>query len=1061
MTTWLGAMRARLRAYRTTLLGLATLTALVTAAVGGTLAFVEQSSTQSVQAAPDLASGAASVLRLDTRIGPDALEQDQLARSVIEDKLAGAPVDVLRSVRSEPVTPLLDDTELARTVLVADLALPDHAELTGGRWPAGTGEGALRSTAATVLGIEVGHEMVMGGVPVTVVGLWEPLAPESPFWAMDTMATGPGDEPPYGPVLVDEATLVTVQDDAFVRWSLLPRVGELSVDDTTALASGLQSVRGSLQASPAQVRGVVESGSLATTVLRLDADAATARAVTGVPVAVLVLISLVAIIQVARLLVAIRGRESQILVARGASIGQMGMVAAAEAVPCAVGGAVVGAGLSWVAVVTAGPGGAVTDAAWRWIALSAVVVALVVVSMLIVVVVLDTRGLARLRAVDAAGRTRTVLGLGVVVLLVAAAALAGWRVWRAQAQQVPAAEEIVVLAPGILLLVGALLALVVLAPASRLAERWAARARALVPVLPARQVSRRLAGYAVPTLLVALATGALVLANTYGATTSGLQAQVDAVRAGSDVRILTGARGPVAPLTTVPVVDAGDAAQTSLVLSSTATIGDSEVRVLAVPAGRAESVLPATGPGAAAQLRPLTPSGDVLPGVGLPEGATQLTVDVRGRAGAEEPTQEDPLWSRPAVGGPPVRVSTTIWLADTSGGMVRLTGPSVRLPVDGPFAEALLSEPVSLDAGVPDGGSWRVVAIDFEVDKHEADVTFQVEAVGLTAILAAGERVPVGEGAASWTLEDALLGPSLESRRTGETTVSVLPGPVAGVTGDLTRGIATERVRLRPASSTALTELSAVATPGLLDRLGLGIDDTAVVHLGGHSVTVRFVGEVPVVPGGLEPLALAVDLDALHALGLSARPAPVAANEVWVALPPGSSADDAATRISASGPAGWTVVTASPAVIGISGSVAAAFWLAGAGALALALAGTWSVLGALARDRRGEVVALRAVGVTGRQQQRSRSLEVAGVLVFALLSGLLAGSLVAGATVGLFARISVPAAPVGLTQAVAVTMGPAALALIGLVGGAVLLVWAHSRTVRRQAHDLDHREDAR
>lgn len=1065
MTMWDGTVRARLRAYRTTLAGLATLAALVTAAVGGTLAFVEESSTQSIQAAPDLASGAASVTQLETRMGSDALVQDSQARAVIEGKVSGAPVDVLRSVRSEPVTALLDGDELGRVVLLADPALAAHAGLTEGGWPARPGQGAVRGDAAAALGVEVGQEIVVDGAAVTVVGLWEALDPDAPFWAMDALATGAGADGPFGPVLVDEATLLTVQDDPFVRWSLLPRVAELSVDDVGAMATGLTTLRSTFHASPAQVRGVVETGTLGATTLRLDADAATARAVTGVPVVVLLLISVVSIAQVARLLVAIRGRESQILVARGASATQLGLLAAVEALPSAVGGALLGIGVAWSTVTVAGPGGALTDAAWRWILLSAAGLAILVVGILVLVVVLDTRALARLRAVDAAGRTRTVVGIGALMLLAAAAALAGWRVWLARTQLVPAAEELVVMAPGILLLTGALLSLVVLAPTLRAVDRWAGRSGGVVPVLAARQVSRRLTGYAVPVLLVALATGTLVLANTYGATTAGLQDQVDAVRAGADLRVLTGTRGTVTPRTTVPEIDAGDSAQTSLVLNATGVIGDGEVRVLAVPGGRLNAVLPATGPGAASLLTPvLEPDHDQLPGLALPEDTTAVSLVVRGRAGAE-PADDSKPWSRSAVGGRPVRVDTTIWLADSSGGVVRIAGPTAQLPVDGGFADAVPTEGVAAAADLPCAGPWRVVALDIEINNHDTEVTFQVEATSMTATLATGETAPVSVDAGeSWALEQALLGTALQAWPTGESTLVVQDGPVPAITASLfpgVVGVATERIRLRPAVEDTVAELRAVATPALLDRLDLEIGDTADLRIGGDQLTVRFVGEVSVVPGGLDPLALAVDLDAVHALGLRSSPAPVAANEVWIAAAPGVSVTDTADRVSAAVPASWSVVGTADGPAGTSGPVGTAFWLAGIGALALALAGTSSVLGAMAGDRRGEVVALRSVGVTATQQGRSRSLEITGVVGFAVLAGLVAGALVAATSIELFARITVPTAPAGLTQDVVVAVLPSLVALIGIVLGAAVCVVAQARTVRRQALDLDHREDAR
>ena len=67
----------------------------------------------------------------------------------------------------------------------------------------------------------------------------------------------------------------------------------------------------------------------------------------------------------------------------------------------------------------------------------------------------------------------------------------------------------------------------------------------------------------------------------------------------------------------------------------------------------------------------------------------------------------------------------------------------------------------------------------------------------------------------------------------------------------------------------------------------------------------------------------------------------------------------------------------------------------------------------------------------------------------------------ASTVVELFARITVPTAPVGLTQDVVVAALPSVVALSGVVLGAAVCVVVQTRTVRRQALDLDHREDAR
>ena len=69
--------------------------------------------------------------------------------------------------------------------------LPDAARLVEGEWPTGADEGALQEAAADSLGVGVGDEIVVGDIPVTIVGLWAALDPGEARWFGDP-AVGSG-----------------------------------------------------------------------------------------------------------------------------------------------------------------------------------------------------------------------------------------------------------------------------------------------------------------------------------------------------------------------------------------------------------------------------------------------------------------------------------------------------------------------------------------------------------------------------------------------------------------------------------------------------------------------------------------------------------------------------------------------------------------------------------------------------------------------------------------------------------------------------------------------------
>ncbi|KQU00290.1 hypothetical protein [Sanguibacter sp. Leaf3] len=1068
-----GLVRARLRASRAALLGLTAVTLLVAGTVGGTFAFVEQSSTQAVRTAPDLLTGPGAVLRVTTRLAPDPAAQDGTVRQIFASATGETPVDVSRSLTTEARSAsAADGTPLEQVVLSARTA-------AAGSTVPGPGEALLPTSAAEPLGLEVGDTVVVADVPLVVVGLWEP-GPGVPGSALDE-TSGSG-EPPYGPVLVDEQTLLAVQDDPFVGWTLSTRTPLLTVDDVATLAAGLPGVRGAVTAGSADVRGVVETGTLTATVAALDAQASTARAVTTAPVVLLLVVSLVSLVELARMLVAVRARESQILVARGASAAQLGRLGLVEVLPAAVGGALLGGAGAWAALALVGPVGGWTTLGAAWIVGSAAGVAALVAVVFVVVTAVDARSLARVRAVDASGRARTAVGVVAVVLLGAVSVLLGWRLWRARGLAVPEAEALVVAAPGVLLLALVLVVLVLLAPTLRLVERRARRRPGLAPVYAARQVSRRLVAFTVPAVLVALATGSVLLASGYSGTVDHLRGQVGGLATGSDVRVQTTTTGVVTPLTTVPAldVDAGVAAASSLVLDVEGTVGDGPVRVLAVPGEQIAPLLSRTPAVDASSLVVVAPR-PALPGLALPEGTSALRLDLAGQA-VEAEIDETRFSGRirapmPAFGGPPVPVTTVVWLADEHGGIVQTSADPVSFPVlagdDGARTD------VEVEIAVPDTTSrWRVVSIELRADPRRGPVALDLAVTSVGTLAASGDAADDGTseptdlaGAkGTWSLLDALVGASGTGYDGSLSLTSPPDAVLPAVSGVLEAAAVQVRLRfmppgadpsLDPGATDLAPAVPAVVVPELLARLDAAVGDTLDATVVGQRVTLEIVGSVPALPGGLGGPALMLDLDALQAFGLRTARAPAAADEIWVAAQDPSEVGVLVEAVETQVPPAWTVTSAGTAAAVPAPSIGSAFWIAAAGAVALSLAGTWSVLGALGRARRGEVVALRAVGVSGGAQARSRTSELLIVLGCAVVAGLVSGALVTLAVAGLFARVTVPEAFAGIASGVHPSVVPMVVLLLALVVGAGLLVADQARTVRRQALDLDHREDAR
>lgn len=1069
--------RRRSRAQSGLLATILLLAAIIVATVGTTVGHVQSSATAGARDALDGATATARAVQVQTRVAADPQAQDARVREVVASDLSGVPLTVHRTVRTEPlplVVPASDGSdavgeEPTRAVLEVDPALEDVAEVDG-TWPSAPDETAMHADAAAALGVVVGDVVVVDrsetdpeaepGARLTVVGTWRPTDAADPRWFDDPLSVAGADGSVLGPLVVTQDALDALGTTPFVRWTVVPDAARVQPADLAEIAAGATALRGGLRDDDTvAVRGLTVAGELAATADEARAALRAASAVTLVPVLLLLVVSVVALVQVARLLAQTRAGEVGLLVARGASTQQLTVVSAVEAGVVVGVGAVVGGVAAQLVVAATADGAGQVAVPWL-VALAGAVVGSALVT---AVAGAQARAVARLRQVDRSGRARAAAALGTLVLALVVAALCLWQLLRYGSPVVVTGsttqvDPLAVLAPAAALVALALVATGVLGPVGSVAERLAARGTGLTVPLAARQVARRLVVVAVPVVLVVLAAGSGTLAGAYAGTTGALRTSVAELRTGADVRVLTGGATTVTGTTNPPPVAdyaaLDGATGASSVLDAAAVLGEDPLALLALDAGSAQDVVAAGDPALlVAGLR--DPSADL--GVLLPDGAERLTLDVTASAAATvEVTPEQPFyWSdvHQARG-----LRAVAWVADGSGALhqVPLGELSVTYATD--VDADVTSSPTThaLTGELPGPGTWRLAAVDLLVGTPAMPGRASVTLDG------ASVRTPAGD-------EDVALdggwGPVTALVREGLAEVG--PAAPAGFSALLTTDGLPLALRILPGGDDAPPPVPVTVPVPLAERYELAPGDESVLTASGVDVPVRVAQVVDVVPGAVERTAVVADQATLLQHLLRVMQAVPRAGEVWL-----GAAGDATARedLAAASLALARETGADDATVAVAGAetgpdvsapVRVAFWLAAAGAVVLALAGVLAVAVALLRSRRAEVMVLRALGMPSGAQSRGRALELAAVTGTSVVLGVLAGWVVAVLTVPPLARATLGDAADVLPVPLETSLAPTVLLVGVLVAGLGGVAGVVAARVRAQALDAEYREEIR
>jgi hypothetical protein len=593
----------RLRAHLALFAALFGVVAIIAGASGGLAGYLTGETTSGVRAAFSAATGSEAALRVEVRSAGET--QDAELRETAAARFSGAPLLIDRTVQSEPTVAIADGREVR--IVLASLPLQERATLVSGSWAARADEGVLQDAAATLLDLAPGDVVEFpDGRAITITGTWSALDALDPIWFGESLASSGVDGDAVGPLVVAEDAYAELRP--FARWVITPDPALVTAGDLGPIVTGTAGLREALSESETFATGnVLSSGGLEAFAAELAGSIDALAGIAPVPAVLLGAIGIVALVELARLLVRVRIVETALLRSRGASPQRIMAGAAAEAAAVAIPAAALGAALAQVAT---GVG--------EWpIALA---VALATVIAFCAVALLDARRPLSRESAQDSGRGRRVAGYGLVVLALAAAAVSVWQFRLYGSPIVRGADgrsnvdPIAVLAPTLALVAGALLVVLALAPASAGLQALTRRGR-VGWALAGWQLARRVTVFATPVLLVALAVGGVVVAGAYSATWE--RATTIAREAGNGAAVRVATAWPIADL---PDVDAASPA-----LTATLQVGDDAVQLLALPAELLPAVVePAGGTVDAAALAAAIATTPALP---LPEGTTALESD--------------------------------------------------------------------------------------------------------------------------------------------------------------------------------------------------------------------------------------------------------------------------------------------------------------------------------------------------------------------------------------------------------------------------------------------------
>ncbi len=1027
-------------------LAAAALTTLVAAAVGAALAvFAGQALPQAVKHDLVVAPGTAMVVT-GTFAGGTPAQTSAALHSSIANTLDGVPFALWQGIWSDPLGFVAGSLPAKPTSLAsADTPLlqaaslqgvTDHAVLVSGRWPsqlaapsggtASTGAGgaipaALPASTAALLKLHPGDVLHVvdrssdASLTFLITGLFaerQTSGSAASYWQLNSVpasgsATASGFTT-YGPLVVSPSAFPGLLAVGTGTWVAQPDMADFTASHLSAISASAGVIGASNLLS-----GLTLTTNLPAVLATTGDNVAVARSLLGISALELLVLTVAALLAVARLLAAQREGETALLTARGATRWQLTRLTAAEVIPLSLVTALIGgvAGI-WLARllgstlyrsstdgrVPEGGIGLTASGTWLDALYAALAIAVLSIGALLYPVLRPGRGAAQVRRGRQAvlsGATRAGADLALIVLAV----LACWQLRRYSAVSTSssgpsAIDPVLVLAPALALAGGTVLTLRLLPAAARAVDRISAAGRGLTSSLAGWQFSRQplRQGGAALLLVMAVATGTLALAQHASWTRSA--ADQAAYVTGGDARVdlaVPLSAGATTTITKAPGVQTAMAVSVSQVATPSEIVAIDTAKAPNVALLRADqSSLPPDA--LLGSITPRSPPGGQL--VSGRPSSVQFTVTLS-RAPLDSVTAEFTITD---ATGAAFQLSSGLFTADGRPHVLTasLGGTNAAYPLRLSQVTLFytlpakpLKTPVTLTVAGATPSSWIGDASSPELDSQlNGGQVFgpsgNPQASGWTSV-PGGAALSFTAGYGQWAANpDA--NPVITEPLSGQVTLS--------------------------APAAVPTAVPAIATTTFDSQNNTHLGTIVQTTVSGVTVPAKIVAVANAFPT-VSGAGLIMDLPTLEAFLVSHNTEPVPVNQWWLSTANGQVPPSLARAV----PPGATITSSAAlaaATVGdpLSAAPQQALLAMALAAALLAISGFWVSIAANVRQRRAENALLAALGVNQRSAAAQLFIEKLLLSVPAAALGLILGSVVA--------RLLVPAVTLSSTAQIPV-----------------------------------------
>ena len=500
---------------------------------------------------------------------------DQLVQQEVASTITATGGQMFRRGTSESYAlPFQEDPEDVRNLTVFSFfdAFENHVTLVDGEWAETTSEPyevMLSSTTAELLDVGIGEEFQVTNrrdesfqPTVRMVGVFEINDSTDPYWLENPLdiegAVISDSFSTYGPFVVTRDVYfesLTPQSGE-VTWNVLPAFNNLQVDEIVLTRQRVESLAGRLNEETSSGNQFSVDTRLNTILREAERSLLVTRSGVLVLTIQLAILAGYALILTAGLLVDQRSVETSLIRSRGASNRQIATMAMMEGLLVALPAILLGpplAALSLRILNQVGPLADINLTIQPEISSTAYLLSigtgLACVVALTLPALVSARSFSRARAERGRQESQAFsqrAGLDLVLLVLAA--LGYWQLRRYSAPITETVEgrlgidPLLVAAPAIGLLAGAVIALRTIPLLARMSELFATAGTKVVPALGAWQVARRPMRYARSALLLILALGIGLFAVSYSETWKSSQSDQADYQVGADIRVLPNQR---------------------------------------------------------------------------------------------------------------------------------------------------------------------------------------------------------------------------------------------------------------------------------------------------------------------------------------------------------------------------------------------------------------------------------------------------------------------------------------------------------------------------------------